>query len=733
MNMKELNALRSRIDRAIQARRISEALNLLQTMASMTASPWSVTDEIGRMRQSYEYMCRYALDGINDPDRDTLYENMVASIGALADRMVRDVMARDASSLYFDTVRYNSIHPEVTVRSLIEELTRQTNGLALRSFSGNGAELPLVQAREEVEKRLFKMVWTEYPLTHDAFEALKDFFHAETTPRHERLLLISAVLLGLLNYYDSRRMMLLMDFYAGSAANRESETAMRALVALVLALWTYRDTKLGRDVDNRLASLMELPSWHADVKMVTLLLLRTRDTEKIARQMTEEVIPSMMKLRPDIYGKLRDKGELDMDSLTDENPEWEELLEKSGLTDKLKKLTEMQEQGGDVMMATFSHLKTFPFFSEITNWFMPYHDEHSSVITLHGMKGGAATADMVAAAEFVCSSDRFSMLFSISSIPEQQRGMMLRQFEAQNINMAELRSAELTQDSHRRETLATNYIRDLYRFFKLFRRKGEFADPFAASFNPFSVPALVKSLSDLDSVALVGEFFFHHGYWEDALVVFGRMLELTDAPAQTYQKMGFAAQKLGRYTEAISYYKKAEMLDPSNRWTWRKLAACYRLAGEPQHALPYYERLEATQADDLNLTMQKANALAETGDYASALKLYFKVEFLDSKSRRALRPIAWTAFLSGDYETSRRYFDRVLADDPTASDLINLGHLEMATGHYRDAVEIYSRAIEMPDGSKAAFARSMQEDLKYLRRAGVEDLITGIVLDRLLS
>lgn len=96
-------------------RRISEALNLLVTLAAMTASDWRVTDEIERLRSAYEYMSRYALDGIEDPERENVYLGIVKGIRTLADRIVRQAKAKDASTIYFDAVRYSQLHPEVTM------------------------------------------------------------------------------------------------------------------------------------------------------------------------------------------------------------------------------------------------------------------------------------------------------------------------------------------------------------------------------------------------------------------------------------------------------------------------------------------------------------------------------------------------------------------------------------------------------------------------------------------
>lgn len=96
---KNMMDVKSRIDRCLQARRISEALNLLVTLAAMTASDWRVTDEIERLRSAYEYMSRYALDGIEDPERENVYLGIVKGIRTLADRIVRQAKAKDASTI----------------------------------------------------------------------------------------------------------------------------------------------------------------------------------------------------------------------------------------------------------------------------------------------------------------------------------------------------------------------------------------------------------------------------------------------------------------------------------------------------------------------------------------------------------------------------------------------------------------------------------------------------------
>lgn len=171
--------------------------------------------------------------------------------------------------------------------------------------------------------------------------------------------------------YDERGLYILLNAYYTSV---DTTIKVHALCAALIVMSIYYRRKPSGRVISLLDTVKEMPQWKEDVKMVSLQFIRTRGTEEINRKMREEVIPEMMKLRPDIYKKINENPEAmnDMASLDDINPEWEDILNKSGIADKMKELQEMQEEGADVMMSTFSHLKTYPFFSDISNWFLPF-------------------------------------------------------------------------------------------------------------------------------------------------------------------------------------------------------------------------------------------------------------------------------------------------------------------------------------------------------------------------
>lgn len=80
----------------------------------------------------------------------------------------------------------------------------------------------------------------------------------------------------------------------------------------------------------------------------------------------------MMKLSPKISNKINLK-DITPEQLGEEmNPEWENIFADSSLGKKMEEFSELQQEGADVMHSTFVHLKSFPFFRELSNWLLPY-------------------------------------------------------------------------------------------------------------------------------------------------------------------------------------------------------------------------------------------------------------------------------------------------------------------------------------------------------------------------
>lgn len=726
----ELRKTVNEIKRFVTDGRLRDAFIYLRNLSERLMT-WELTSSINSLEQSYRYMLDYAAKGVVDPGRDGMYRSISEKILTFADRLLRHGLRRESPTLYFNTLRYEGTKKDDTIQALLEAYSSLNEHSSLFNLVADGATAVEAERdqreKENLEKRLFDRIWVSFPLHQESVDAIKGVIASDRYSAEFVHLLVCAVALGELHYHDENRLLLLIEAYSSLTDNYVS---MAALVGLLLGLYRHRDRALSEKVLNRLAAVKETKSWSSDVKNVFMELIRTRDTERITKKMRDEVIPQVLKLRPDISKKFNASDGINIGDL-EENPEWQEMLDKSGITDRLKELSELQEEGSDVFMGAFSQLKSYPFFNDVINWFRIFSSSHSALGVNHA-GGNDKILEMVALSPMLCDSDKYSFALSIGSLPEAQCKMMLSQFEAQSSHLAEIRLAAETTVPCERKTAAKMFIQNIYRFFRLFRRKGEFLDPFSSDLDLTAVSYINDAISDAETLGLVAEFYFKRHYWNEALAAFIALSELVPPSAQLFQKIGYCYQKLGETSSALQSYEQAELLNAENHWTLRRLAACHRMMGNLDNALSYYMRLARFYPDDVNLAMNLGHTFLEAGREKEAIEQYYKADYLDSKSSRAWRPLAWCLFKTSDFKGARRYYEKILSIGPIAEDYLNMGHLSLAESSLKEAVNFYNLFIDQTGGGVDCFFEAFKADADTLVKVGVDKSLLPLVIDMML-
>lgn len=720
-NNNNITTKRATFDKYLAKHRLHDAISLLRGLAEKHMA-WEISDEVNKVDSSYSYLLKYAIEGSDDPSRKDIYASLVASLSEAYDRLERAAKSKEAYSAYYSTVRGCQGKTIGSVASsYLKTLNASNDFAAAMGQSASPADI------EGMETQLFNIVWTAFPLRKDDASALRELFASQAVPADTKRLLASALMLGSLEYHDPMRYTLLADLYAESG---RTQLSLEALVALLISLNANRHRPLDLKSRSRLAALKDLPSWKSDIKTAFLELIRTRDTDRLTRKMTDEIVPEMMKMRPDLDKKIKNKNfeQLDITDL-EENPEWQEMLDKSGIAEKMRELSEIQEEGGDVMMGTFAHLKSFPFFNTVANWFLPFRDNHSVVDA--GTDGFDIIGGLLDKAPFMCDSDKYSFVLALKSVPAQQRELMSSQLKQHNISAAEIKSAELNLSTDTSRNTINKYVQNLYRFFNLFRRKEEFKNPFAEQINLTEVPLLRDEFADDDTLNLVAEFYFRHKYYKEALEVFSLIESRAVNPdAPLLQKIGYCEQQLGNLREAIGYYRKAELLDAANLWTIRRLASCYRLAGDYANALQYYRAIDLADPENIQAATHLGICQLNMGDYAAAVKSFVKANYLDGGKTKTLRLLAWAQLLNRQFESASASYQKLLDDESTiAEDFLNAGHLEMARKNYPKAVDDYAVFVRMSGDNFTSFINSMRSDTSSIIDAGADADMIPLVID----
>ena len=703
----DLKKRAQRIKELLLQDRLREALELIKTqMAGVT--DWSILSHFDDIESSYSFMLQYFSQGSPDEHRTEVYRQLIRRALILNDDVLQARLQPESMLLYYQHLR--------------SRLTRTENIEGLRLALESFVEIGDTAAHEHSIGLLFDLIWTNGQWTSGDSASLLELIDSPLVMEDDSVLVISAVTLSLMERFDPLKCL----FLCQASQNLSMAVSIRALTGLAVSLGAYRDLMpYFPEVGARIQLLLDIPGIKERMLKVQMALLLCRETKEIDRRMREEFIPTMLR-NPKLGDLMREELERD-----DVSPDWKEWIEKPEVKDKLMQMSELQLEGADVYMSTFSNLKNYPFFREIHNWFRIFSLDQPDVVRSMGESfSKSVIAKSMLSSGMFCNSDKYSFALTFSQIPKEQRDMIMGQVDGEfQDEVQELKGNTFSTDV--KENLAARqYTQDLYRFFNLFSRRHEFRNPFDDNLNLLTDNPLSPLLQADDSEQAIAAWLLGKGYYDEAVIAY-RLMESTAHPYSTdyrfYQQMGYALQRIQHYDDALEAYRRADILQPDNGWTLRHTAQCYRLTGNPKDALELLLQAEKRSADNLSLQIQIGDCLVDLKRYDEALTRFFKVDYLKPDYPKAWRAIGWCAFLAGRTDKSIEYYDKLLKTKPTGNDCLNAGHAYFVDGNIQHAVSLYRQSRKMM--GEELFDKEFQKDQPLLIERGISEMDIPLLLD----
>lgn len=736
MTDKELKIEYDDICRNLAERKLKTAFDQIEKMIGEN-SLLIYRDECQNLEQTYRYMLQYTVEGIQDPERQKIYRMMLVSAYELIDTVFDNVLMKYSSSIEYEKKRISHLHPVTNLGDYFNALEdyylhQELISLAEEAEIKSGTTFVSPEAHQQNIVTLFNHFWFVNELSDDDTEFLEHYFNSAYIVTPYKEFLVSALVLSLLRYFDERKFNVLFNLYESG----EAGINQRALVGLMLALYKY-DLRLQfyPAVIARLQLLNEDPGFKRNLVQVIIQLIRSRETEKIQQKIKDEIIPEMIKISPNLKDKINLEGLMGEGSDDDKNPDWQEIFKDSpGLMDKMEEFSELQMEGADVFMGSFAMLKMYPYFSEITNWFMPFFISNPQIEKFTGYANeiDRSFLDIIDSAPILCNSDKYSFCFSIENLPKENRDFLAQGMNAEISQLVELQKDEQITDPLKFKGIISNqYIQDLYRFYKLHPRKNDFTDIFTWRFDFHNLSTTGPLLKEDESlIRNIAEYYFRKNYFTEAAEIFNYLLSVEE-DAELLQKVGYCYQKSGDYKKALETYRKAELFDTNKLWLYNKIAFCYRNLKKPQKALEYYLEVEKLDPENLSTELNIGHCYLELGAFDEALRFYFKVEYLAPENKKVWRPLGWCSFVTGKKEQAEKYFQRIIDDEPGKHDLMNMGHVQWCKGNRKAALEFYKRSISPSFFTEKEFFDVFEEDSHHLVEQGVDKDDVPIMLDQL--
>jgi len=716
MNIQEINNKFTKITSYISANSLLDFFSFFKELIDYHELN-SLNEAFERQKEIYNNILKYSFADVKDPDRDKILAKLVQSCYNLADRAKNLLVEKQkhfATVNIFQETRFELINNLQNIeKSILKQESKKETALA------------------------FKNIWLSSKLNEDTIDFLNKALNRKTESSHIQAVLISALSISNLRCFDTEKFKLLVDFYKHSP----EKVWQRALVGIVLNIYMYSERiMIYPEIVQILSELKGETNFDKNLGYIILQLIRSKETEKISKQLHEEIIPEVVKFKPKIEDKLKLDDILGDMSSEDKNPDWENIFEDSPeLLGKLEQFSKMQIEGSDVFMSAFAMLKHFDFFKEPANWFLPFYKENETIWEAFKFEKEGFNTDLfiegLEKSAFLCNSDKYSFILNVRFMPDVQKNMMLEMFNAELESMNELiKDDELLNKSMMDRYLFTQYIQDLYRFFKLHPYKNEFIDIFNEELDLYNSPVLKEIWFNPELYKKIGALYFEKEYYNNSLEVYKILFNKGINEQQVIEKIAYSYQKLGNYEKALNFYKKTELFDSHIAWSTKKIALCYRELGNTQKAIEYYLKAEELEPENLYVQAHLGHSYLHLKEYEKALKHYFKVEYFAPSNTMILRPIAWCSFVLGRFENAQKYYLKLREKNKADKfDYLNMGHVEWCTNNTEKSVEFYKKALALGGNNNKSFKQDFQEDSPYLIRHGVPELEIGLMIDYVLS
>lgn len=670
------------------SKNLKSAFDLLSELLREVHKPdW--TDKKNELEQNYQYLLKYAIDGINDPEQEAIYNKMRLSLLQLTDQTYNAIMTSFSSEypyVHKRNISKVSFPSNEEIEAILSKYDAKESLKDLLKDSNISTSIDEETKRDETLSLVFLRLWLKAFYSDRETALIENIIYGEVATDDDKCLVVAAITLGLLLQFDEKKFDLITTIATASTGIVQN----RAFIGLVLSC-NLHNARLSLYPNlQRKLNLLTSKSWFNE-KFATCLLffINGLETEKISEELKNSIMPDIMKESAKITDNLDLTKLGNASNLLNENPEWENLMEKWDVSDKIQRFANLQKNGADVYLTTFASMKNHAFFSHICNWFRPYNTNNSWV--KREFKGNNYQFfDLISLNPTICDSDRYSMLFSLSSIPDSYLKNLEEGLKMQGEQIKLVQEENKLMDNKGIEKMEIQlYWQDLYRFFKLHPNHSAFPDPYLSGLDISNLPFF----HGIDARALntIADSYLKKKYYTEALNVFC-LIDSQKKDSNTLQKIGFCYQKKGIYTEALSYYEKAELMASSkNVWLSKMQAFCLMQLGKFSEAISYYELVTNEEQNDMSSLLNQAQCHIGLKQYSSALPILFKIEYL-SPNNKVYRSISRCALLTGKLDQAESYLQRIEDDKKTCQDWIGLGNLALCKKNSTLAIEYYTKA-----------------------------------------
>ena len=702
----------------LEARNLIAAINGLESFLSVHPNQVN-SDRLHVVRTDYQLMADYWKRGFKDPQLPALYQSLLQRLYVLCANISRSYAIGHNSFLSSIYLRQHMSARDWSPQNIREELETFVSDVAILEFEPpqqrETKRRELYSQHQHDMNVLFDQILTSDIWTDGIATMMEEILLSPTVDTNDQQLIVSALMLSALEYFDMAKFRTLIHVYEKSV---DEKVRQRALVGWVLTLNSRLVASIYPEQIDLVHHLLEDEDHCKELvelqEQIVFCMNAEHDTQTIQR----EIMPDLMKNQS---FRMTRNGieETEEDPMEDILHPGEQERKMEQMEASFQRMVNMQKQGSDIYFGGFSQMKRFSFFNELSNWFMPFNSNHPDVVEVMGKTGLNRFLNVMVEKGPFCNSDKYSFVFAfqqvINQIPQNMREML----ERGEATVNELATEELESPAYIRRT----YLQDLYRFFRLFPMRTAFVNPFDVddSYLFFADPIFSKTHLEL-FFNDVTAFFLKQDRLYNVLKLLANYGEAR-RDFQFWMMSGYLAQHYANESALafsdLQSYTNALELQPDHERALAGLARALFSREMYEEALETYNKLLTIRPDKKSYRLNYAVSLTNLGRYDEALKNLYRLNYEYPDDANVNRVLAWTLVCEGKYEAADKIYDQLLAaSNVHPYDLLNYGYSLWFSGHVDEAADCFHRFLK-DSGCGPEFI--LENEAALLREKGITE------------
>ena len=586
---------------------VGKALRAMKETIAEDKLPGYIVARYEDVKNDYRLMQDAMMRGLRDDKIDEVYADIMRKVyGAGLDVLIEEKVKKYSSFAYARvSAQQTEAHPDA-VRTVLEAYVQDMAMMAFEPENTRKAKMEKLTADHHAYmKQLFNALLVA-PMWNDRRAAdFADLLLSPTIDRDDALLLVSAVMLATMNVNDPYKWDMLAEVYVRAT---DKVLKMRALVGWVLSLpYDPRGPRLFPFVQERIKAMLADKTTLKQMLDMQMQMLFCCNADADNEEIQRNIMPTLIKntnLQMTRLG-IVEKEDDPMKDIMDPNAAERDMEE---MERKYRKMMDMQKQGSDIYFGGFSKMKTFPFFNDLCNWFAPFNAAHPALGAARERLAGSTFLNNLMENGPFCDSDKYSFALAIAQIMDRMPDNVKEMLNSD----ATLGPTVSKEEQENPAYICRSYLQSLYRFFRLYRSKRDFLNPFILdeledndgnalfmSYKLLACPEMEenavalcgfllkrKMMRELVSMAICYKSSQNprlvrflalvpmtDGKWQEAYDLFASVSE-DQHTEESLRGMAHCCMSLKRFGEAVAIYRRLLAMHPDSFSYQLNLAVC---------------------------------------------------------------------------------------------------------------------------------------------------------------